>query len=139
MQLIILFAVISSAVDALSQLRITPVDSQEKKYVTRSWLPNFIFKWDFKSIPVIGGVLDAFHQFQGWGLFLYGYSCSIFFGRYYMELLSWFPINSTFRFFVYSVAFMAVYTLAWYQIRNLFLHIIWIYPKYWKEFRFFKG
>lgn len=134
MKALIILTLVSAAIDALSQLREVPVDFPKKKkqYNEQSWIPNKFFEWDF------GWVLDAFHQYQGWGLFLFGVSL-VHFYIYFWGLFTAvvYKLGLYFHTFdsLYIYLFLALYSLVWYQIRNVFFHIVFKYPKYWKDFK----
>lgn len=75
-------------------------------WVDHSWLPGWVFMWNSGV-----GKIDAWHTYQG----------AVYLGLaagFLLSQLNWWM-------------FIAVF-LAWLQVRNLFLHIIWLKPKYWR-------
>lgn len=108
--------VLSAAIDTLNQLRITPIDFEQsrKKYQTIGRLPEWLFEWDF------GWIVDAFHQYQGWALFLIAVSFALHEKNGHRRRIfeSYGIQENGLMYFCYYGAML----LIWYQIRNQFLH-----------------
>lgn len=108
MILSVLFAFLSSAFDSLNQIIIL-----EREY--RTWLENYFpnfFRWNTGIFH-----LDAWHTYQAFGI---GF---VFLSGYFAILSnSW---------------WLVLYWIAYYQVRNLFMHVIWMKPGYrdWRPVR----
>lgn len=77
---------------------------------SRSWLPEKIFNWE------IAEKLDAVHFYMGIKLISFGLG---------------------FYFYSWDLWTIPLTIYIYYQIFNLFFHIIWLYPEFW-EFPFFR-
>lgn len=89
--------------------------------ISHSWLPSFFWYW-VVSRPTI----DAWHTYQGLKIVLFG----LFFYFFQMNIL-WFA------FINFEWFWLSIVIYIWYQIRNLFLHVVLLKPKYW-QFPFFR-
>lgn len=84
----------------------------------RSWFPEWFFSWDTGW-----GKFDAWHTWQGMVYFLL-LAGGIF--------LSGELDKVSYKGGIFVVLFFVTVFLLWFQIRNLFLHIIWLKPEYWQ-------
>lgn len=111
MRLWIILLVLAAAFSGLDQLI-------RLSWEVRSWLPMWFFTWDSGI-----GKIDAWHTWQGMVYFLL-LSGGIFLGK---EL---YDVAET-RGGSFVVLFFVVVFLLWFQIRNLFMDIIWLNPSEW--------
>lgn len=75
-------------------------------WIGRSWLPSWVWWWKSGI-----GKIDAWHTYQG----------ATYLGLavgFMLAALNWWM-------------FIAVF-LAWFQVRNLFMHVIWLFPEFWR-------
>lgn len=75
-------------------------------WLDMSWLPGRVFVWNSRV-----GKIDAWHTYQG-ATYL-GLAAG-----FMLAALNWWM-------------FIAVF-LAWFQVRNLFMHVVWLKPEYWR-------
>ena len=91
--------------------------------IYQSFLPTWIFKWDFGISTV-----DAFHTYQGITLITFGIA-----GYYFYRILEY--QSKKYKLIAWTIA---VYL--YYQVFNLFFHVLFLKPEYWQLpiFRFLK-
>lgn len=85
-----------------------------------SYLPDWVFNWDLGF-----ATFDAFHTYQGITLIAFGVG-----GYFFYRVFG----NRTLKYQVIA-GLIAVY--AYYQVFNLFFHVVFLKPEHW-EFPFFR-
>jgi hypothetical protein len=83
--------------------------------VYQSFLPKWIFKWDFGISTV-----DAFHVYQGITLITFGIG-----GYYFYRLLEYQSPK-------YKLTAWIIAVYLYYQVFNLFFHVLFLKPEYWQ-------
>jgi hypothetical protein len=74
----------------------------------QSWLPGWVFTWDLRILST----LDAYHVYQGLWLVLFG-------AGFYVLGFTWW-------------VWIAVVVVGYWQVYNLFYHIIFRRREYWR-------
>lgn len=85
-----------------------------------SYLPDWVFHWNLGF-----GTFDAFHTYQGITLMAFGVG-----GYFFYRVFG----NRSLKYQA-SAGIIAVY--AYYQVFNLFFHVVFLKPEHWK-FPFFR-
>ena len=97
-----IFFVLSAMSGALVQLIVF------SQWEEQSWLPEWVFTWDLGILST----LDAYHVYQGLWLVLFGA------GFYVLGFIWW--------------VWIAVVVVGYWQVYNLFYHIIFRRREYWR-------
>jgi len=88
------------------------------RFEEQSWLPNWVYTWDFNW-----WVVDAWHFYQGAALTLVGLGAALL-------ALHWADAGRG-RKQALQLGFSA-WVYYYIVIRNTFMHIILLYPEYWR-------
>ncbi len=109
----VIFWTVSAISRALDQIIILERDYQ-------SYLPGWVFRWDLGL-----GTVDAFHTYQGITLVAFGIACYYFY--HFLQRMT--P--------KYKIAGWLIAVYGYYQVFNLFFHVVFLKPEYW-QFPFFR-
>jgi hypothetical protein len=87
----------------------------------QSWLPMWVFTWD----SGLFAILDAPHVYMGLKLVLFGLGAFVLYPiiKYYDDNLK----PESLKWIV-----LAILVLVYYQVFNLFYHIVFRYPEFWR-------